>query len=109
MSAAPFDIETITIHRIEGHDLNKAIKKATNRKFDPVSEGVVPGDESEGTMEVNAVPLDDPFHQTFLAEFERFLVSGKGYTPDVASGYLSRLAVQGVIPFGEYHVLYRWG
>lgn len=106
---APFLFVTHTVHNVSGRSLDAAISSATGHDFDPVAEGAVPGDDSEGSLKILVHP-DASGDNYDLKAYEEFKSSGvAGYPRRVITGYLLTLANKSVIPFGLYQITYTWG
>lgn len=104
----PFEyLETETIHKLNGKEVNAYVEKMTGHKIDPVRDGDVPGDDSEGFLVIN---VQRPTSAWLKTDLELFKESGDpGFSLSVIRALLSELATTNDIPSGTYHILYTWG
>ena len=109
----PFrSLKTETIHTLEGTEVNAYVEQKTGRKIDPVRNGDVCGDDSEGHLVVHVARRRDglyslsPGHEKML---KTFIETGVGQPTTIIDILLCELATRGDIPEGTYHIHYTWG
>lgn len=97
-----------TIHILDGEEVNAYIKKVTGRKIDPVRDGDVPGDDSEGYLTLTANGKGST-NASRAAYYDKFCAGGEGHGTTILSFMLDKACAAGEIPAGKYHIHYTWG
>jgi hypothetical protein len=99
-------LNTITIHTLNGREVNAKVLEVTGHSVDPVSEGDVGGDDSGGNLVVQVSGSPSVAQQAAL---KRFRETGEGHALTIISAVLNMEAFNGHIPCGPYHIAYTWG
>lgn len=101
-------LETVTIHQVDGQEINDLIQALAGHEVDPVSNGEVMGDDSSGVLIIRVDDLGDA-NDYIRNAYSDFKKTGEGLASWVIEGFLIELAEANKIPYGTYHLEYSWG